>query len=54
MPYGPTMTHSDEAERLKALLQYEILDTASDPALDEITRLAAQICVAPLCIHRLY
>jgi two-component system sensor histidine kinase VicK len=47
MPYGPTMTHSDEAERLKALLQYEILDTASDPALDEITRLAAQVCVAP-------
>jgi two-component system, OmpR family, sensor histidine kinase VicK len=39
--------HRDEAERVKALLQYEILDTLPDPAFDEIARLAASTCVAP-------
>jgi hypothetical protein len=39
--------HRDEAERVKALLAYEILDTLPDPAFDEITRLAASICGAP-------
>ncbi len=39
--------HRDEAERLKSLSQYEILDTLPDPALDEITRLAANFCRAP-------
>jgi PAS domain S-box-containing protein len=43
----PTMMHKDEAERLKSLAQYEILDTLPDPALDEITRLAAAYCRAP-------
>jgi two-component system sensor histidine kinase VicK len=41
------MTQRDEAERLKSLSQYEILDTLPDPALDEITRLAAAFCRAP-------
>jgi PAS domain S-box-containing protein len=44
---SPTMMHKDEAERLKSLAQYEILDTLPDPALDEITRLAAAYCRAP-------
>ena len=39
--------HRDEAERVKALLEYEILDTLPDPAFDEIARLAASISNAP-------
>lgn len=39
--------HQDQAERLKALLRYEILDSAPDPALAEIAVLAAQITNAP-------
>ncbi len=42
-----TIPQHDETERLKALLQYEILDTLHDPALDEIASLAAQIVRAP-------
>ncbi len=48
MPLASSMTmQRDEAERLKCLGQYEILDTLPDPALDEITRLAAAFCRAP-------
>src|ERR1700678_3331930 len=42
-----TVMHRDEAERVKALLEYEILDTLPDPAFDEIARLAASISNAP-------
>ncbi|MHB1022353.1 MAG: PAS domain S-box protein [Acidobacteriaceae bacterium] len=38
----------DEALRLQALQQYEVLDTLPDPALDDITRLIAQICQTPM------
>src|SRR5450432_4525975 len=41
-----TVQH-DETERLKSLLQYDILDTLPDPAFDEIARMAASICNAP-------
>jgi two-component system sensor histidine kinase VicK len=41
------MMQRDEADRLKSLAQYEILDTLPDPGLDEITRLAAAFCRAP-------
>jgi hypothetical protein len=41
-----TVQH-DETERLKTLLQYEILDTLPDPAFDEIARMAGSICNAP-------
>ncbi len=37
----------DEAERLKLLLQHEILDTPPDPAFDELLGLAMQITRAP-------
>src|SRR5277367_6872231 len=37
----------DETERLKSLVQYDILDTLPDPAFDEIARMAASICSAP-------
>ena len=38
----------DEALRLEALAQYEILNTAPDPVLDDISRLAAQVCNTPV------
>ncbi len=38
----------DEAERSQALEQYEVLNTASDPVLDDIVRLASQICDTPI------
>jgi len=39
--------HDDEA-RLKALAQYEVLDTPADAGLDDIVRLAAQVCSTPM------
>jgi two-component system, OmpR family, sensor histidine kinase VicK len=47
MLLSSTSVQHDETERLKALLQYEILDTLPDPAFDEIARLAASLCQAP-------
>ena len=38
---------SAEQPRLQTLEQYELLDMPHDPALDDISRLAAQICNAP-------
>jgi two-component system sensor histidine kinase VicK len=37
----------DEAERLKHLRHYEILDTLPDPAFDQIARMAARLANAP-------
>ena len=37
----------DEALRLEALNQYEVLNPAPDPILDDIVRLAARFCDAP-------
>ncbi len=47
MSYGLATAQRSEAERLKALLEYEILDTPPDPAFDEIVRVAAQVTGAP-------
>ncbi len=38
----------DEALRTEALNRYEVLNTAPDPVLDDIVRLAAQLCDAPI------
>lgn len=38
----------DEALRIEALNQYEVLNAAPDPVLDDLTRLAAQICETPV------
>ena len=38
----------DEALRIEALNQYEVLNSAPDPVLDDLTRLAAQICDTPI------
>jgi two-component system sensor histidine kinase VicK len=41
---------SAELPRLQTLEQYELLDMPHDPALDDITRLAAQLCNAPVAV----
>ena len=38
---------SNETVRLKALRQYEILDTPAEPAFDDLTHLATHICGTP-------
>ena len=38
----------DEAGRVANLCEYDILDTAPEPAYDEITQLAAQLCDVPI------
>ncbi len=40
----------NEAARLESLYQYEILDTETDSAIDDITRLAAYICGTPIAL----
>ena len=40
----------NEDARLQALLQYEILDTAAEPAFDDIARLAAFVCGTPSAV----
>src|ERR1700752_761050 len=40
----------DEALRNGALAQYEVLNTAQDPVLDDIARLAAQLCSTPVAL----
>jgi signal transduction histidine kinase len=38
----------NEAERLQALRSYGILDTAIEPAFDDITRIATHVCQTPI------
>ncbi|MDH5741156.1 MAG: GAF domain-containing protein, partial [Nitrospira sp.] len=40
----------NEAARLAALQQYEILDTPADEGFDNLTKLAAQICGTPIAL----
>ncbi|HEX6865525.1 MAG TPA: GAF domain-containing protein, partial [Thermoanaerobaculia bacterium] len=40
----------NEAERLRALHQYRILDTLPEQVYDDLTRLAAQVCEAPIAL----
>lgn len=41
---------SHEAARLAALHRYQILDTSSEPAFDELARLAAYVCRTPIAV----
>jgi len=41
---------SNENDRLRALKNYEILDTAADPEFDRITELASLICDVPISL----
>src|SRR3954470_12462981 len=40
----------NEAERLQALRSYGILDTAIEPAFDDITRIARHVCQTPIAL----
>lgn len=40
----------DEAERLRALREYDVLDTPSETQFDDLTELAANICEAPIAL----
>ena len=40
----------DEAGRLAALRRYKILDTDPEPAFDDLTLLASQICATPIAL----
>src|SRR5439155_18727479 len=47
---NPAPRPSNEAERLTALRAYDILDTPAEEAFDDLTRLAAQVCDAPIAL----
>ena len=40
----------DEAQRLEALRDYDVLDTLPEQAFDDLTQLAAHICQAPIAL----
>jgi signal transduction histidine kinase len=42
--------YPNEAERLQALRSYGILDTAIEPAFDDITRIASYVCQTPISL----
>ncbi|MEP0872069.1 diguanylate cyclase [Trichocoleus desertorum AS-A10] len=49
-PVLPVPYPENERQRLEALYQYQILDTAPEADFDDLTRLAAQICQSPIAL----
>jgi anti-sigma regulatory factor (Ser/Thr protein kinase) len=47
---GEDIVVANEAERLKALRQYRILDTKPEQAFDDLTLIASQICGVPIAL----
>jgi signal transduction histidine kinase len=45
-----TRHHPNEVERLRVLRSYGILDTAIEPAFDDITRIANYVCQTPISL----
>jgi diguanylate cyclase (GGDEF)-like protein/PAS domain S-box-containing protein len=45
-----TETILNEATRIQALHQFEVLDTPPEPALDDLVALAANVCGAPIAL----
>jgi anti-sigma regulatory factor (Ser/Thr protein kinase) len=48
--FGGNIVIGDEAERLKSLHQYKILDTQAEQAFDDLTLIASQICGTPIAL----
>ena len=46
----PPPTPSDEEDRRRAVTSLGVLDTPAEPAFDDLTSLAAQICDAPIAL----
>lgn len=45
--------HPNEAERLRALRSYGILDTPIEPSFDDITKIASYVCETPMSVINL-
>lgn len=50
---SPAAEGWSEADRLAALLRYGVLDTPPEPEFDNITRVAALVCKAPMAVVNL-
>jgi hypothetical protein len=45
----PTLP-ANEADRLAALCAHDVLDTAPEPAFDDLARLASHVCGTPIAL----
>lgn len=45
-----SIVSNQERERLNALMQYQIMDSAPEPEFDDLTRLASHVCGTPIAL----